>query len=206
MKRIVFVVLASIEFMVCHSQSVPAAAALEGKTMTLHERYLLLKTKSESYQDYKVIKEGIMDGVWKIGTDSLVKREQQLADANTKIKSLQNEVSTARTALKAKEDSMTDVTFASTHINVLGIGFPKSLFLILVAVGIAGLTAAIFLLLARIKSIHAFMKESKVIVASVTNEFEEYKRKSFEKQTKLNRELQTERNKVAELRTAQKPA
>jgi hypothetical protein len=163
-----------------------------------------MKTKSESYQDYKVIKESIMDGVWKIGNDSLVKREQQLADANGKIKSLQNEVSVARTALKAKEDSMTDIVFASTHINVLGIGLSKVFFITLAALGLAGLTATILFLLARIKSMQAFVKESKVIVGSVTNEFEEYKRKSFEKQTKLNRELQTERNKVAELQSARK--
>lgn len=204
MKRIVLFVLASIEFVVCQSQSVPAAAALEGKTKTLHERYLLLKTKSESYQDYKVIKEGIMDAVWKISADSLAKREQQLADANAKIKSLQNDVATARSALKAKEDSMTDIVFASTHINVFGIGFSKAFFLTLAAFGLAGLAATILILLARIKSMQAFMKESKVIVASVTNEFEEYKRKSFEKQTKLNRELQTERNKLAELQSARK--
>jgi hypothetical protein len=204
MKRIVFVALASISFLKSHSQSVPAAAALEGKAKTLQERYLLMKAKSESYQDYKVIKEGVMDGVWKISTDTLIKREQQLADAHAKIKSLQNDATTARTALKAKEDSMAEVVFASTHINVLGISFTKGLFQALVALGIGALTAVILFLSTRIKSMLAFVHESKAIVASVTNEFEEYKRKSFEKQTKLNRELQTERNKLAELQAAQK--
>jgi len=204
MKRIVFVVVASVSILKGHSQSVPAAAALEGKTKTLQERYLLMKTKSESYQDYKVIKEGIMDGVWKIGTDTLAKREQQLAAAKAKIASLQNDVTSARTALKAKEESMTEVEFASAHINVLGVNFSKGMFQILVALGIAVLTATIVFLSVRMKSMLAFVHESKVIVASVANEFEEYKRKSFEKQTKLNRELQTERNKVAELLSAQK--
>lgn len=204
MKKIMLLVLASIEFLVCQSQPVPAAAALEGNTKTLQERYLLMKTKSESYQDYKVIKEGIMDGVWKIGADTLSKREQQLTEANTKIKSLQNEVTTAQAKLKAKEDSMADIEFASTHINVLGIVFSKVFFLSVVAFGLVGLTGVILFLLARIKSMLAFVKEGKVIVSSVTNEFEEYKRKSFEKQTKLNRELQTERNKLAELQEARK--
>jgi hypothetical protein len=204
MKRIVLVVLACFAFMVCQSQVVPAAAALEGKTKTLHERYLLMKTKSESYQDYKVIKEGVMDGVWKIAADTLSKREEQLAGATVKIKSLQLDVTTARTELKAKEDSMADVIFASTHINVLGINFSKGLFLGVVALGLVALTASILFLMTRIKSMLAFVKESKVIVASVTNEFDEYKRKSFEKQTKLNRELQTERNKLEELQAARK--
>lgn len=204
MKKIAFIVLASIEFMVCKSQSVPAAAALEGKTKTLQERYLLMKTKSETYQDYKVIKESIMDGVWRIGNDSLTRREQQLAEANAKIKALEKEITVARAELKAKEDSMTDVVFASTHVNVLGVSFAKGFFLALVALGVVAMTGAIFFLLARIKSMFAFVKESKAIVASVTNEFEEYRRKSFEKQTKLNRELQTERNKFVELKESLK--
>lgn len=204
MKKIVFAVLACFEFMVVQSQSQPAAVALEGKTKTLQERYFLMKTKSETYQDYKVIKEGIMDGVWKIVNDSLSKREQQLGEAKAKIKSLQDEVNVARAELKSKEDSMADVVYASAHINVLGINFTKGFFLALVALGGAALLATILFLLARIKVMQVFVKESKVIVASTTSEFEDYKRKSFEKQTKLTRELQTERNKLIELKESQK--
>ena len=163
-----------------------------------------MKVKSESYQDYKVIKEGIMDGVWKIANDSLSKREQQLETANAKIKSLQNEVSVAHTELKAKEDSMTDVMYASAHINVLGVNFGKGFFITLAAIGMVALTATIFLLLMRIKAMQVFVKESKVIMQSTSSEFEDYKRKAFEKQTKLTRELQTERNKLMELMESRK--
>src|SRR5258707_14938102 len=190
MKKIAFVMLACFEFMAGQSQ--PAGVSLEGKTKTLQERYYLMKVKSETYQDYKVIKESIMDGVWKIAGDSLSKRERQLEEANRKIKSLQNEVSVARAELKTKEDSMAGVVLPSTHINILGINFSKDFFLALVALGGAGLVATILFLMARTKVMQVFVKESKVIVASTTSEFEDYKRKSFEKQTKLTRELQTE--------------
>lgn len=203
MKKLLFVVLACFEFIAGQSQTVPAVVALEGKK-TLQERYYLMKVKSESYQDYKVIKEGIMDGVWKIVNDSLSKREQQLEAANAKINSLQNEVSVAHTELKAKEDSMTDVMYASTHINVLGANFGKGFFITLAATGALVLTATILLLLTRIKAMQVFVKESKLIIESTSNEFEDYKRKAFEKQTKLTRELQTERNKLMELKESQK--
>ncbi len=202
MKRIAFVMLACFEFMVGQSQ--PAIVALEGKTKTLQERYYLMKVKSETYQDFKVIKESIMDGVWKIAGDSLSTRERQLEEANAKIKSLQNDLNVAHAKLKAKEDSMADVVFASIHINVLGISFGKGFFLALVALGGAGLLATILFLVARMKAMQVFVKESKLIVASTTSEFEDYKRKSFEKQTKLTRELQTERNKLIELKESQK--
>ncbi len=202
MKKIAVVMLACFEITV--EQSQPAIVALEGKTKTLQERYYLMKVKSETYQDYKVIKESIMDGVWKIASDSLSKRELQLEGSNTKIKSLQSDVNVARTKLKAKEDSMTDVVYASVHINVLGLNFTKGIFLAIVALSGAGVLATILFLLARMKAMQVFVKESKLIVASTTSEFEDYKRKSFEKQTKLTRELQTERNKLIELKESQK--
>src|SRR5260221_12746784 len=102
-------------------QSQPAIVALEGKTKTLQERYYLMKVKSETYQDYKFIKESIMDGVWKIASDSLSKRELQLEGSNTKIKSLQSDVNVARTKIKATEDSITDGVYATAHINVLAL-------------------------------------------------------------------------------------
>jgi hypothetical protein len=202
MKKIAFVMLACTQFIACYSQ--PAAAALEDKNKTLQERYVLMKTKSETYQDYKVIKENIMDAVWKISSDSLIKRERQLAEANGKIKSLQGDVKIARGKLKSKEDSMANIVYASEHINVLGVNFTKGLFLAIVALSCAALIATILLLLARIKAQQAFVKESKVIVASTTGEFEDYKRKSFEKQTKLTRELQTERNRLNDLKESLK--
>jgi hypothetical protein len=201
MKKIAFVLLACFEFLVCQSQ--PAMVALEGKK-TLQERYYLMKVKSETYQDFKVIKESIMDGVWKIAGDSLNTVEKQLGEANTKIKSLQNDVKVARANLKSKEDSMASVVFASTHINILGLGFTKGFFITAVVLSIAALVAFILLLLARMKAMQVFVKESKLIVASTASEFEDYKRKSFEKQTKLTRELQTERNKLIELKESQK--
>lgn len=198
MKKIIMVVLVSFEFMVCKAQS--ADAALEGNDKTLQERYLLMKTKSETYQDLKVIKEVILDGVWKIANDSLNKHKLQLEEANAKIKSIKEDMDAVRAELKSKEDSMASVVFASTHINVLGIDFSKGLFITFIALGGTALLATIVFLLVRIKLMQVFVKESKVIVASTTNDFEDCKRKMFEMQTKLTRELQTERNKLIELK------
>ncbi len=50
-----------------------------------------------------------------------------------------------------------------------------------------------------------FVNESKLIVSSVNHELEDYKHKAMEKQVKLARELQTERNKLAELLEQNKP-
>lgn len=179
--------------------------ALEDKPHALQERYYLMKTKAESYQDYKVIKESILDGVWKIVNDSLNRREKQLADARVKIDTLQRTLTHAQAEVKSKNDSMADVVFASSHINVLGKNFSKGFFLIICFTTFTGLALIIGLLLARIKEMQRFVNESKLIVSSVNHELEDYKHKAMEKQVKLARELQTERNKLAELLEQNKP-
>jgi hypothetical protein len=93
-----------------------------------------------------------------------------------------------------------EITFDSNHISVLGIPFGKGTFIFLSAALIAGLVIALFAMLGRMKVLNSGMKEKALIAHTLTQEFEEYKRKALEKQTKLSRELQNERNKIAEQR------
>jgi hypothetical protein len=197
MKKVFFILCGWALIITAKSQT--STIALENKPHALQERYYLMKTNSETYQDYKVIKESILDGVWKITTDSLGKREKQLADALLKIDTLQNKLVRAKTELKTKTDSMADVVFAGSHIKFLGKDFSKGLFLAITCIVFATLTAVILLLLARMREMQKFVNESKLIVTSINNEFEEYKHKAMEKQIKLARDLQTERNKLSEM-------
>jgi hypothetical protein len=49
----------------------PAAKAVEDKDLNLKDRFQVMKTGSQTYEDYKVIKEYILDGFWKITMDSV---------------------------------------------------------------------------------------------------------------------------------------
>jgi len=174
--------------------------AVEDKPVSLQENYYLIKTKAESYQDYKVIKEYVLDGVWKMAIDSLGKRKKQLAEANVKLDSLQKGLNSARALLKQKTDSMSDIEYAGGHIKVLGKNFAKGTFLALVAITLVALAGLILIQLARMNQMQRFVNESKLIITNINNEFEDYKHKALEKQAKLARELQTERNKLMELK------
>ena len=59
-------------------------AALEGDHK-LQDRYMIMKDKAETFNDYKVIKMTILDGVWKITMDSLQKERDALKKANATI-------------------------------------------------------------------------------------------------------------------------
>lgn len=197
MKIIVSVLLV---LLVGYVQAQPAAKAIEDKDLNLKERYQVMKSGSQTYEDYKVIKEVILDGFWKLTLDSINKQQTMLMDANSEIAALKNEVVKIQNDLKAHQASVEEITFESNHISVLGIPFGKGTFIFLSATIVAGLVIALFVILGRMKILNSGMKEKTLIAHTLTQEFEEYKRKALEKQTKLSRELQNERNKIAEQR------
>src|SRR5690606_21905611 len=176
-----------------------ASDALENDNQTLRERYYVLKNKSQTYQDYKVIKENLLDGYWRIIEDSLRQNQATLRQARAEINSLNKELEDNKAALKSKEESMQDVLYASTHITVLGIDFDKGFFAGMVGVILLLLGLVIAVIYYTMKMMRRNLAEKVELMNSVSAEYEDYKRRAMDKQTKLSRELQNERNKLQEL-------
>jgi hypothetical protein len=178
-----------------------AAEATQG-SYSLKERYGIMKSKSQSFKEYKVIKESVLDGVWKIIQDTLRAKEVALQEANQSIAGLKGDVQKAELAVKQKDESVKEIIHDSTHITVAGIAFHKGGFVTGVAIVLGGLIFFLSVLFTRTKLLSKSLHEKKLAVNMVTHEFEDYKRKAMEKQTKLSRELQDERNKLQSLRNS----
>ena len=178
-----------------------AEKALEEDKQTLRQRYALMKEKSQTFNDYKVIKEYILDGFWKLSMDSLQAISGKLEQATLEAGQLQIKVDEAVAALQQKEDSMQELVFAGTHINVLGVDLAKGFFLVVTGILLVGFVLLVAAMTGRLKLVHALLKEKEEQENRISGEFEAYKRKALERQMKLSRELQDERNKVAEMRT-----
>lgn len=169
----------------------------EQASYTLRERFNIMKSKSQSYREYKVVKESVLDGVWKIIRDSIAAKDAALRKAKQDIAALNGQLGGVQNNLKQKEASMTEILYDSTHISVLGIDMEKGTFLTVIAVLLGALAAVVATVIGRMKLMTKTLQEKKLAVNMVTNEYEEYKRKAMDKQTKLSRELQDERNKLA---------
>jgi F0F1-type ATP synthase membrane subunit b/b' len=176
-----------------------ASDALERDNQTLRERYLVMKNKSQNYQEYKVIKENILDGMWRIIQDSLDQKQVAIRQARAEINNLNKELDENKAALKTKEEGMQDVLYASTHISVLGIDFDKGFFAGMVGVILLLLGLVIAVIYYTMKMMRKNLSEKVELMNSISAEYEEYKRRAMDKQTKLSRELQNERNKLQEL-------
>ncbi len=185
----------------CYAQP-QAEIALEKDGKTLNQRYAIMKEKSETFNEYKVIKEYILDGMWKITADSIKKLHAELAEAKSESLQLQQSLNAALAAVKQKEDTMAEVEHASTHITVLGVDFSKQFFIGLIGFVLLGLILIIGLISGRLKMVYQSFREKIEAENMISKEFENYKRKALDKQMKLSRELQNERNKMAEMKSA----
>ena len=175
-------------------------ATQDERNFTLQQRYWSMKSNAETYQDYKVIKEYFMDGVWKVSMDSLNEQKKLVKQKQQTISKLESDLRAAKDTLTQERAAVTQIVHDSSHISVLGIDFTKNMFIILVA---AILLLMLFIgsaMLTKIKIEQATAKEKIVIADAVSREYDEFKKKSMEKQIKLARELQNERNKVADLK------
>ena len=192
--RMLFVLLVwLLAFQVSFSQSDPEALQ---ENPSLRERFLYMKEKSQSYGAYKVVKESVLDGVWKIAQDTIAAKEAAFQRAQQNINKLKGELNQSMQTLKGKEKSMEEIQHASTHINVIGIDFNKGTFITTMAIIIAGLLVMLGLVIGRMKLQSNSLSERNLAVSALTNEFDEYKQRAMERQTKLSRELQDERNKL----------
>jgi hypothetical protein len=167
---------------------------------TLRERFVVMKAKSQTYGEYKVVKEVVLDGVWKITTDSIKAGRASLRETRDRVSALETELQNIQATLKQKEASMEEITYDGTHINVMGIPFEKATFVGIVSIIVVGLLALLGVIFARLKSQKDSLREKSELVETTIHEFEDYKRKALDRQTKISRELQNERNKAMEVK------
>ena len=102
--------------------------------------------------------------------------------------------------MKKERDASAAVIHDSTHIALLGFDVKKVLFLSFLTFVLAGFVMAISFIGGKMRWMNSHMKEKIVIADVISHEYEEFKRRSLENQTKLSRELQSERNKLEELK------
>jgi hypothetical protein len=140
--RRIFFLLITILTVSTASNAQKSAEALEKDNKSLQERFKIMKDKSETFTDYKVIRLYVLDGMWKITMDSLQAQKDAIRQANNTISKLEGELKSINVTLKNKDGEMEKMEHASTHITVFGIDVLKSVFLS--TVGIVNIWVLVF--------------------------------------------------------------
>lgn len=167
---------------------------------TLTEQFLFLKKKSNSWQEYKVVKETMLNSFWANIQDSLATFHRQLSETQAKVDAQNEEIQKINETLAAKDKTIQASEHASTHISVLGIDFMKESFVTFFWIAVSVLALLLALAILQYKRSDQVTAKTRHDYRSLQHELEEFRKKALERERKLRRELQTERNTVEELR------
>ncbi len=196
MKNLIFILILFPMIGVAQSNT----KALDEKDIPLEKRYEIMKETAQTFKEYKVIKREVLDGVLKISLDSIAALELKLTEAKGAISAFDQKIKEADLARDQAYAEKAEMEYDATHMTVMGISFNKAFFASLMGIIIAALLVFLGLVGGRLKMVYSTLREKLENLDIITKEFEEYKRKALDKQMKLSRELQDERNRLAEMR------
>ncbi|MTI33073.1 hypothetical protein [Xanthovirga aplysinae] len=197
---ILVMVLMGVSLSKAQTAQETATPTVSPSEMTLLQQFEDLKSKSNSYQEYKVVKMSWLNSFWSNVQDSIQATEIELVKAKENINAQQLEINQLDQDLKKREQEVAESQYAIEHINVLGIDFGKGSYVlfnwIIIIILIVLLVGAIF----KFKESNIISKKKVEEYNSLENEFKDYKQRAFEKETRLRRDMQTEMNRAEELK------
>lgn len=170
--------------------------------MNLNEQFNEIKSQSETFKSYKVIKETELDAFWKSVMDSVRLKEQRIAETADVIENQEKQIAELKSTIEQKDQLLEEKEFAGTHISVLGMEFSKEGYKMFNLIIISILILAMAVLIFKYKDNSRVAKKKSNDFNRLESEFEEYKRNALEKQMKLRRDLQTATNRLEEMRSS----
>ncbi|MDE1206521.1 tRNA (guanine-N1)-methyltransferase [Tenacibaculum larymnensis] len=184
-----------IVFIFIFTQSIIAQDSAPDQPNTVENQFKELYKKSNNYQIYKVVKKNeylrlqnsILDSIKVIKTDAAAK-QVKIDEQQKNITELQTKIDTLNKDLATSIDKEDAIAF-------IGIPLNKSTYNSIVWGIIFVLLAGLAFFIYRFKNSNVVTKETKSLLTDTEEEFEQYKRKSIEKEQKLRRQLQDEINK-----------
>lgn len=167
---------------------------------TLNEQYNTLIENSETFNEYKVIKKNTLNDFWKVVSDSVALLNTEKKEALSTVRSKQTQIDALNSTIQTKDKELATGEAEKSNITVLGADISKSLYAIISILIPLALLVVIGFLIVKSKVDLQSTKSAKKDLTTLEEEFKEHKKRAMDNQSKLNRELQTERNKLAELK------
>ncbi|MBB6500331.1 hypothetical protein [Pedobacter cryoconitis] len=165
---------------------------------SLRGQYEFMLSKSKTINGYKLINPYRLAGFYKSVTDSIRTERSSRKNQNTKIAEQAKTITDLNNQIKGKESSLASSNSKVNEISFLGISFSKGTYNTIVWSLITVLALAFaFVTIRSAKNIHE-AKYRSGLYEEISQEYQAFKVKANEKEKKLARELQDERNKLDE--------
>lgn len=188
-----------ILLLICGFSARPAQGQDAPTPNTLEEQFRTLKESSNNYQEYKVVRETNLNQFYNNVRDSIYTAKQNILQAQSKINEQQQEIERLNDEVASRQQAVEQSEYEIAHTQLLGIDIEKETYNFLVWGLILILLIILAVVVLKYKSSNKVAVKKKNEYETLDQEFSEYKLRSREKETRLMRDLQTERNAVEEL-------
>lgn len=169
---------------------------------SLKGQYQLMLSKSRTLDGYKLVNPNRLAGFWKNVRDTISTERRELMQSKAKLAEQQKTIGGLQQQIEGKENALSDSNARLNEITFLGMSFSKSTYntIVWTLIIILGLGLAIAIIRSA-KLAHEARYRSG-LYNEIAAEYQSYKVKANDKEKKLARELQDERNKFEEYRTS----
>ncbi|MEM9859719.1 MAG: hypothetical protein AAF843_20365 [Bacteroidota bacterium] len=172
-----------------------------GISQTLDEQFKQLRDESETFKVYKVIKQTELNSFWSVVSDSVDHLKNTISESMSEVTAQNAKINQQEQIITAKDSEIESLTHDTTHISVLGMSLFKDAYIATNFSIIGLLLILLVLLFLRLKNSQLVARQKIAEWKKLNDDHENLKKESLEKQMKLRRELQTQVNKLNEIRS-----
>jgi len=167
---------------------------------SLYDQFEDLKKKSNNYQNYEVVDRALLDGFWNNIEDSLNVQQQEITSLKKELASTQKNVSELEGQISERDAKINEQSDLIDNMSFLGIQIGKGTYVTITWAIIFVLVVLVLIVYFRFKNANKVTSETRKEFNSLQAEFEAHRQRARENETKIKRDLQTEINRVEELK------
>jgi type III secretory pathway component EscV len=162
---------------------------------TIDEKFQELITNSNNFKGYKVVDTDQLTTLQQLTSNRIAELKEEIAASKEAFKAQEVKIAELEAELEAIKNQLQTVTAQKDEIAVLGISLSKSAYNSSMWSIVGVLILALALFVVRFKKSHIHTSEARKNLAELEKEFDAYRVKSLEKEQRLGRLLQDEKNK-----------
>lgn len=162
---------------------------------TIDDQFEYVITKSNRYQEYKVVKTTWLYALKAHTLDSLKAVKKHLADTKLLVNNQDKEIQVLKTNLTDTNSTLSQTNLEKDSMSLFGMLMSKTSYNILLWSIIGGLLAFLLFFIYKFKNSNAITKQARLSLAETEEEFEEHRKRALEREQKVMRRLQDEINK-----------
>ena len=184
-----------------HATAQQAAKDSANVDPSLRGQYQTILSKSKNLNGFKVVNPARLSTFWKNVNDTLRSERRQLPALKKQIAEQQKAIADLKVQLNEKESALNSSNQRLDEITFMGISFSKGSYNTMVWTIILVLTLVLIVVIIRSARLLHEAKYRSSLYEEISAEYQSYKGKANEKEKKLARELQDERNKLDEYKS-----